>query len=633
MMGAAPDYLFVPMAVKLALGILVKASVVLVIAWTATLFLRRRSAACRYAIWSSALAVLILLPALSTILPAWDFGPAPFRSMASSWSGQPERDKAAVPVRPDVESPECGAPACVTKSRDLDRPQDVAESPGIAMSRLEASPLNAGNLALGALVLWAVGTAVMLLRLAAHAVRAYGIIRRAPAEGDSELSSIAAPFVEALGISRPVRIVTNEEMSLPFSWGVWNPVVVLPSAAREWPAERKRSILLHELAHIARWDYFLHLLVEIVRSIYWPNPIVWFAARRNGVERERACDDFALLNGTPSEEYASHLVYLARTQLEATPVGALTMAGEPGFFERIRSVMNRRLDRSPLHPTGQLLTVGLALVIAAPLAALGTSETPHGAADAAYGASRTSWKIPTVGQLIGDMREAREPMDRQKAAWWLGEHEDYEGVAVLIEALGDASADVRLAAAWALGEIKDHRAITPLTRNLDDDDMLAREMAALALGEIEHPAAVDALEIAFDKQEELRPAVIWALGEIEGREARAARVEAFSRLGQTPWRNDEVWTGVLPLERSLPHTDDVPAVLDRLRDRDAEERRRAALTLGHVGIQDAFGSIQEVEAAVGGLLETLRDPVPTVRAAAVWALDEINPSRSKNHRH
>jgi HEAT repeat protein len=72
----------------------------------------------------------------------------------------------------------------------------------------------------------------------------------------------------------------------------------------------------------------------------------------------------------------------------------------------------------------------------------------------------------------------------------------------------------------------------------------------------------------------------------------------------------------------------VDRLLEQLRSGTAEKRRDAALNLGLLGMSDRFDSLADVERAVGGLLEALRDPAPEVRARAVWSLDEINPSRS-----
>jgi HEAT repeat protein len=244
------------------------------------------------------------------------------------------------------------------------------------------------------------------------------------------------------------------------------------------------------------------------------------------------------------------------------------------------------------------------------------------------------WAVPAVKLLAGELRHSDDPVVRSRAAWWLGEHEDRDGVDLCIDGLRDRSADVRLVSAWALGEIKDRSAIEPLIKVLEDDpDVLVREMAALALGEIEDPSAVEPLATAFERDRELRGAVLWALGEIENsgsRKAAGARTAAFEELGKWPWRNEEVWTG--ELDKRHPNTRNVGAILKKLQGDYADTRRDAALDLGYLGVRGHYDSESEVERVVDALIETLRDPVPEVRAAAVWSLDEINPSRSAGFR-
>ena len=74
-------------------------------------------------------------------------------------------------------------------------------------------------------------------------------------------------------------------------------------------------------------------------------------------------------------------------------------------------------------------------------------------------------------------------------------------------------------------------------------------MAAIALGEIEDPEAIDPLVEVFEREEGIRAAVIWALGEIANRgsrKARRARNAAFDEWGRAPWRNDPEKTGLTP---------------------------------------------------------------------------------------
>jgi len=235
------------------------------------------------------------------------------------------------------------------------------------------------------------------------------------------------------------------------------------------------------------------------------------------------------------------------------------------------------------------------------------------------------WDVPTTPDLLRQLKESRHPLERQRAAWWLGEHEDFDAVWSLVDALRDSAPQVRVTAAWALGEIKDRKSIPDLIETLDDGEPLVREMAALALGEIEHPSAVLPLVAAFDRDLEVREAVLWALGEIGGEEAEQAREQAFRRLGRSVTENEEVWTGRLTLR--LKSFGASSLRIDDLRAADSATRRATALELGYRGVHHRYTTAEEALAAIDGLLGALQDPDHEVRAAAVWALDEINPSR------
>jgi beta-lactamase regulating signal transducer with metallopeptidase domain len=599
MIGAMMDSLILPVAQELGTDIILKATVVMSVSTLLTFALRQSSSATRHTIWSTAFVILIVLPVVSTLFPSWHMG----------WAGPPRHDAFSN-----------GKASVVAQVQAADRvtPGKTDVAPAAAPVEQRPAPMWSITTAAAILVvIWLCGAVASLLRLLVHVLRVGRISARAREGNSRDIHDLAVSLIESLGIRRPVRIVMSDEVTMPFAWGVFKPVIIFPAAAEDWPVARKRSVLLHELAHVARSDYAMHIVAEIVQALYWPNPMVWLAARQKATERERACDDFALREGTPSREYASHLLDIARLQIEpCIPVGAVNMSAKTVLVDRIHYVLDKQLNRSPASSDRLMLASVAVLCISLPLGAIDVSAS--------------KWAIPKTGQLITELQSEVDPAARRRAAWWLGEHEAGRSVGPLIDGLRDESADVRIASAWALGEIKDKKAIAPLVEALErDDDPLVREMAALALGEIEDPSAVDPLAEAFENEADVRLAVVWALGEIEGngsREAGEARDEAVDAMQIRSRDNDEVWTGELSGHR--PDSDDVPALLRRLSGDDSRERRDAALSLGFIGASHDYESTAEIVSVVDALLSTLRDPAPEVRAAAVWSLDEINPSRS-----
>jgi beta-lactamase regulating signal transducer with metallopeptidase domain len=588
------------LAIDLAIDVLLKATIVIGVAGAATLLLRAASAATRHAVWSIALGCLLLLPLLPAAFPSWHVEPL-FVSASIAENG----DAVTTAAPGAVTQPAATVTANLARS-----PSAAQSAPGLPVVAETGSrgPSPAGVV----LLLWGLGAVLLLGRLLRNVMRVYRLTGRAAPCHLPGVEALTQNLSFEMQIWRPIRVLLSDEVTGPVTWGTWEPVVILPRTAADWTAERTRIVLVHEFAHVARWDYGQLLMVEIVSALYWFNPLVWFAARMNAVERERACDDQALRGGIRSDVYATHLYEIARDQLaDRTPRAAFAMAQPSSLARRFRSILTREMNRAPVSPGRVLATSVAALAIAFPLATVeiwGTTQERQ---------ERQERQGPSSVVQRLDELEDPDPLMRRYAAWALGELESERAVRPLIDHLNDDDADVRLVSAWALGEIKDRGTIAPLIELLEDSDPLVREMAALALGEIEHSSAIMPLLDALERDSRLLEPVVWALGEIGGEEARAAREVLFRELDRRNHRNEQVWTGTLGSREARGMRRDVDQLIDALRDRDAELRRSAAEWLG----------IRGDDRAVEPLLDTLRDPVPAVRAMAVWALDEINPSR------
>ena len=115
-----------------------------------------------------------------------------------------------------------------------------------------------------------------------------------------------------LGIRRKIQVLTSSSCRVPFTYRTFKPVILLPSGATEWPSERLRSVLIHELAHVKRIDSFTLLLARIVCSLFWFIPVVWVAYRHLYIEQEKSCDEYAVDDGIEAAHYARHILTLVR---------------------------------------------------------------------------------------------------------------------------------------------------------------------------------------------------------------------------------------------------------------------------------------------------------------------------------
>ncbi len=111
---------------------------------------------------------------------------------------------------------------------------------------------------------------------------------------------------------RRVTLCTSDAIRVPAAMGYFRPIVVFPSwAVAEIPPAELHGILLHELAHLRRYDDWTNLAQKIVKAIFFFHPAVWFIESRLTLEREMACDDAVLAANFSARAYAESLVGLA----------------------------------------------------------------------------------------------------------------------------------------------------------------------------------------------------------------------------------------------------------------------------------------------------------------------------------
>jgi BlaR1 peptidase M56 len=186
----------------------------------------------------------------------------------------------------------------------------------------------------------------------------------------------------ATGLSRRVELRISRGPAVPMTWGTLAPKLLLPAEASEWPLERRRLVLLHELAHVARRDSFSRSLASLACALYWFHPGAWFAARRMRLEQEHAADDRVLMAGGSAQAYALSLLHLARGA-GARPRfdQAAAMAGMYQLERRLVSITSpaRRNRPGTLFLSSSALLAGcttLLVAAGAPVSATSTLPGP-----------------------------------------------------------------------------------------------------------------------------------------------------------------------------------------------------------------------------------------------------------------
>ncbi len=225
--------------------------------------------------------------------------------------------------------------------------------------------------------LWLAGVLLVFLRFALGYAGLALLTRRARRiETGAWHDSLTLALREA-NVTMSVRLAISHDVGAPVTWGHRSPVVLIPEEAIQWSAERRRVVLLHELAHIARRDYLVQMGAGVVCTVFWFHPLVWVAARRLRTEAERACDDRVIQAGTTGAEYAAHLLDVARgaRTLKLTGAVAIGMARHSTLEGRMLAIIDNATSRAPLTTRSRRLHAGMLSIIVLAIGAVRPVET------------------------------------------------------------------------------------------------------------------------------------------------------------------------------------------------------------------------------------------------------------------
>jgi beta-lactamase regulating signal transducer with metallopeptidase domain len=357
--------IFLPAALA---DLFVRSALLLLLAWAAATAIGKAGApaASRHMVWLLCLAALLLLPLLAALLPVL---PLPI-----------------LPTEPPAAASAALAPSLA--AAPAPRPLDAQSLLAWTIYGFVAAAV-AARLLLGRLM------------LALHWSRA---------DAHPGLEGRLDQLKSQLGIARRVHLRLSRDSSMPITWGLSEPRILLPAGARSWSEERLRLVLLHELAHVSRFDSPVRLAAGLACALYWFQPVIWFAVRKLRIEQEHAADDLVLAAGARPRVYALSLLEVARGR-PSPMMGGLhaAMAGPSELERRLAAIVApaARGGPGPAFAAATILAASAFALFAAtamPVAAPGAASSVEPVA-----AARTEVAAPAaapVAQTDSDSRVA-----------------------------------------------------------------------------------------------------------------------------------------------------------------------------------------------------------------------------------
>lgn len=496
------------------------------------------------------------------------------------------------------------------------RQADLGRQPGVAQGAPEApeAPVTPGfrpelaepaasagvSLPLVAVLLWGVIALGSSLYYVARRLILVGRLADRRTVSDGPLAATLAELRQTTGYRRRVHLTMARTISSPVALGM-SEICVPEMALSELGMEQQRSMLAHELAHLARRDSLWLAGASLIERFFFFQPLNRLARRELETTAEYLSDEWAMRKtGSGGAVSLAKCLATVAEWIQASPLG-VPVAGlaerRSLLVSRIARLLEGRLPKNPASRLGwaALATAGVMVTIAA-----------------APRVSQSSPPIPLSVPERGDSTRSPSPEGRrgQGVTGTGGEAtpQDTGVVNALIARLKDENAGVRRAAAQSLGRLGDPRAVPALLAVLTDSDAEVRATVIDALADFEDPRAIDPIVgLLKDPVTDVRHNALNALSHWDKR-VPAAPVIALLEDPDADVRREAVHLLDHMEARSAG-----PAIARLIHDPNADVRRNVVQAMGNMNDQSGAAAITEA----------LSDPDPDVRHEALDALSNL----------
>jgi beta-lactamase regulating signal transducer with metallopeptidase domain len=345
----------------------VKVSLILVVTLIAVRLLRRQSAALRHCVLAAGIFSAAITPGLNALIPGWTW------TVIVDAPAQPPAYSAVAETASSTSHSFIPMPLPRPSANEAPKPRQAATTfpPGTVSPQrgwFSYSLSVAGALAL----LWMAGFGVSFSLLLIGYARLLWIARQSRPLDSEVWRSVAGQICREYALPRSPRLLQNDRLSVLFTWGWRRPRVLVPESAPSWPIERVHAVLCHELAHIRRGDWIIQMTAELVRTVYWFNPLLWLACRNLRRESEQACDDAALNSGIAGSDYAAHVLDVLKSLHHPRRAWsyALSMAGPSTLEQRFVAILNPSVNRQTMTRLSIVAVLAVFSLVTVPLSSL-----------------------------------------------------------------------------------------------------------------------------------------------------------------------------------------------------------------------------------------------------------------------
>lgn len=218
--------------------------------------------------------------------------------------------------------------------------------------------------------LWLVGVVFMLIRFTRQGWQARALRLKETRPPDPKWQGIFLALKSILQIPAGVQMYQSASAYTPMVVGCLKPIILIPTSAfLSLSPDQLRAIILHELAHIKRQDHWVNLVQNLIETVLFFHPVVWWLSGRIRIEREYCCDELAVQMSEDPKDLAEALWQIESLRLEDTQLGLAASGGS--LKDRIARILGISLQTNhssrsyPIMKTKNLGTLFIALFLTA----------------------------------------------------------------------------------------------------------------------------------------------------------------------------------------------------------------------------------------------------------------------------
>ncbi|MBN1272416.1 MAG: M56 family metallopeptidase [Candidatus Aminicenantes bacterium] len=350
--------------------LLLKSTLVLFLALLITTLMRKKSASLRHFVLVVFLISLLFIPLLTFVHFGWQTNLLP--SQIGSEKINPERSPKKLT---DSKSLEAGINVT---SVEVQNSRKTRESSGFESGKqliVSSKPSLPAGQALNVflILIWAGGVFLLLLGICRGLITASRMTREGKPVNDPVWRKLMNRFLAFAGLNQEVRIKSHKNVFVPLTWGLFKPVILIPSNHKSWSEDQKKSALFHELSHIKRADFLVTILVRISLALFWFHPLSWLVFRTMKNEQEKACDEMVLQTGIKPSTYAANLLFFRNGAGHgwAPSLTFLSILEGSSFGHRLTTILKQKLTIKEIAMKTKLF-IGFAVILA--IAVIGTAR-------------------------------------------------------------------------------------------------------------------------------------------------------------------------------------------------------------------------------------------------------------------